>query len=426
MIDFQTHPDRYHHWRLTVDCEQARLEMDVSGDHPFTDGYELKLNSYDLSVDIELADSIQRLRFEHPQVKVVTVTSAVDRVFCAGANIRMLAASSHPFKVNFCKYTNETRLSLEDASRHSGIRSIAAINGPCAGGGYELALACDDICLVDDNNSAVSLPEVPLLGVLPGTGGLTRLVDKRKVRRDLADVFCTLAEGLRGKKAKAWNLIDETFSKSKFEDKVKERAVATAATVKKKQGTEKGGIEWTPLLCDASETGYTYKHVSLEFSPEQRTATLTIRAPETAQPKDGAGYQAEGTSSWALQCFRELDDALCQLRFGHENVGLVLLKTRGDMDAILDVEKTLVANNDHWLVHEILTFQARGDASLRPDGAELLRAGGYGELLWRHLLGDGARFGSHLSVRRSGQPCEHGCWAALRRGVADVQWANSL
>lgn len=356
MIDFNRHPDSYLHWKLDVDGPTATLTLAIQADKGYRDGYELKLNSYDLGVDMELADAIQRLRFEHPQVQTLVVTSGLDRMFSAGANIRMLAASSHPFKVNFCKFTNETRLGLEDLSENSGVHTIAALNGLAAGGGYELAISCDTIYLVDDGNSAVSLPEVPLLGVLPGTGGLTRLVDKRMVRRDHADMFCTLAEGVRGPKAVAWNLVDDTWPKSKFEEKLNGKIDESNA-----QSEPRGqqGITLSPVQCEKTGSGYKYAHVELELAPEKRTATLTMHAPTGPQPADGDAYHAAGDSSWALQAFRELDDAICRLRFDHEEVGLILLKTRGDMDAVLAVEKTLAENQDHWLVREITLFWAR-------------------------------------------------------------------
>jgi len=356
MTDFHRHPKSYHHWQLQIDGDIAQLRMNVDPNHPFRPGYELKLNSYDLGVDMELADAIQRLRFEHPEVKVVVIGSAQERAFCAGANIWMLADSTHPFKVNFCKFTNETRLSLEDASRRSNLKSICAVNAACAGGGYELALACDEIHLVNDNNSAVSLPEVALLGVLPGTGGLTRLVDKRKVRRDRADVFCTMAEGMRGKKAVAWGLVDAIWPKSQFVEKVAARAKELAATLPVKATK---GITLEPIRGKKSETGYAYTHVQLDVNGATRIATLTVRGPEGPQPKSGADYEQAGSAAWALQCFRELDDALLQLRFDHEEIGLIVLKTRGDRNALLAVEKDLFANRTHWLCNEILAQMAR-------------------------------------------------------------------
>jgi len=362
MIEFNTHPDRYRHWSLRVDGPVARLELRVDPEHPFRPGYELKLNSYDLGVDIELQDAMNRVRFEHPQAKVLVVSSAIDRVFCAGANIGMLASSTHPFKVNFCKFTNETRLSIEDASRRSGLRSLAAINGPCAGGGYELALACDEIHLVDDNSSAVSLPEVALLGVLPGTGGLTRLVDKRKVRRDLADVFSTLAEGVRGKKAKKWGLVDASWARSQFADKVAQRAKEIVAAGEDRNGRE--GIAWKPVdrkvTQEGSTTTYAYGYVELAIESETRAATLTVRGPDSPQPKTADEFHRAGVQAWILRTFRELDDALCQLRFEHEDVSLVLLHTRGNLDAVLAAERALAdcARND-WLAGEIVALIAR-------------------------------------------------------------------
>ena len=360
MIQFHSHPTQYKHWQLTFDGPLARLDMDVQDQHPFRDGYELKLNSYDLGVDIELADAIGRIRFEHPEVRVVVISSAVERVFCAGANIPMLGSSTHSFKVNFCKFTNETRCAIEDASRHSGIKFIAALNGTCAGGGYELALACDEIYLINDGNSAVSLPEVPLLGVLPGTGGLTRVVDKRKVRRDLADLFSTLEEGVKGKKAKAWNLIDDTIPSSQFADRIRQRATELAESLPARADSETR----QPDNLSAIETEfdgecYRYEYVELKLDTETRVVYLTLQAASTPQPTDAQGYLAAGASSWAMRCFRELDDALLRLRFEHEELGLIVLETRGDIDAILGVEKTLAANRDHWYVNEIILQIAR-------------------------------------------------------------------
>ena len=361
MIEFNTSPDRYRHWQLSVDGQSATLALAVDSAHPFADGYELKLNSYDLGVDIELADAIQRLRFEHPQVKVLTVTSSVDRVFCAGANIGMLGRSSHPFKVNFCKYTNETRLGLEDLSKGSGIRTLAAVNGPCAGGGYELAISCDEIYLIDDNSSAVSLPEVPLLGVLPGTGGLTRLVDKRHIRRDLADVFSTLAEGVRGKRAKKWNLVDDTFPKSRFEASIGKRVEALAAETPDRGANGATGIQLGPVKRQVADdgSGWSYKYVDVAVDVSKRTVTLTVKGPDEPQPADPTGYLAAGDQSWALRCFRELDDAICHVRFEYLETNVVLLQTRGDQSAILAVEKVLAAHQGDWLVREITLNMAR-------------------------------------------------------------------
>jgi benzoyl-CoA-dihydrodiol lyase len=360
MTDFETHPDRYIHWKLSVDGPIARLVMAVQEDRPHRAGatYRLKLNSYDLGVDIELCDAVQRLRFEHPEVKCVVVTSALGNVFCAGANIMMLSSSTHPFKVNFCKYTNDTRCSIEDASAHSGQHYIAALNGTASGGGYELAIACDEILLIDDGNSAVSLPEVPLLGVLPGTGGLTRLVDKRKVRRDLSDVFSTTAEGCKAKKALEWKLIDAAAPRSKFEQAVADRAAKAAARPSKKPEGVKG-IQLLPLSPKVSAERIEYKHVTLELDTPSRLATLTIRGPEVDPPSSVAAVHELGSDFWSLRAMRELDDALCHLRFDCEEIGLVLLKTAGDMGRMLAWSSFLAANREDWLVNEIVLHTAR-------------------------------------------------------------------
>jgi benzoyl-CoA-dihydrodiol lyase len=350
-VDFETHPSRYRHWKLTFDGALARLRMDVQEDRPLREGYRLKLNSYDLGVDIELADAIQRLRFEHPETRCVIVESAKDRIFCAGANINMLATSGHAFKVNFCKFTNETRIALEDASARSGLKSLAALNGVCAGGGYELALACDEIVLVDDGNSAVSLPEVPLLAVLPGTGGLTRLVDKRKVRRDRADVFCTVAEGIKGKRAAEWGLVDEVVPKSRFEAAVLERAKALAA---KAGPVRKGpGVELKPLEPAVTAKGVKYRHVTLDLDAAARTATLTVKGP------DAAALKAAGSDLWALRAFRELDDALLRLRVNHLDIGLVLLRTEGKAGSVLAADAALAAAKGDWFTDEVVLHMAR-------------------------------------------------------------------
>ena len=329
--------------------------MDVQEDETLVDGYKLKLNSYDLGVDIELADAVQRIRFEHPEVRAVVITSLKPRIFCAGANIYMLGSSSHAFKVNFCKFTNETRCAIEDDSSHSGRRYIAALNGTASGGGYELAIACDEIYLVEDGNSAVSLPEVPLLGVLPGTGGLTRLVDKRKVRRDRADVFSTLAEGLKGKRAKDWGLIDGYFPTSKFEESINARVkeIVDAST------TNARGIRLTPLEYQTTDDGRNYKYVKLKLNRDQRYADLTIHAPEGPQPTTAAQIQELGAAYWPLQAYRELDDALLHLRVNEPLIGLVCVRTAGDAQTILEIDQALVANHDHWLVREIVLHMAR-------------------------------------------------------------------
>ena len=355
MIDFQTSPDRYHHWKLQISGQVATLSMDVQEDETLAEGYKLKLNSYDLGVDIELADAVQRLRFEHPEVRVVVITSLKPRIFCAGANIYMLGSSSHAFKVNFCKFTNETRCAIEDDSKHSGRRYVAALNGTASGGGYELAIACDEIYLVDDGNSAVSLPEVPLLGVLPGTGGLTRLVDKRKVRRDRADVFSTLAEGLKGKRAKEWGLIDEYFPTSKFQESVDAR-VKTMVESAPPSGP---GIKLPPLEFESTDNSRNYKYVKLQLNREQRYADLTVHAPEGSQPATAEEIQQLGAAYWPLQAYRELDDALLHLRVNEPLIGLVCVRTKGDIETVLQLDQTLIANRDHWLVREILSHMAR-------------------------------------------------------------------
>ncbi len=379
MINFQTSPEQYKHWKLSVAGNVATLAMDVQEDVTLADGYKLKLNSYDLAVDIELADAIQRLRFEQPQVKVVVISSLKPRIFCAGAHIYMLGTSSHAFKVNFCKFTNETRCAIEDDSHHSGRRYIAALNGTASGGGYELAIACDEIYLVDDGNSAISLPEVPLLGVLPGTGGLTRVVDKRKVRRDRADVFSTLAEGLKGKRAKEWGLIDDFFPTSKFQESIDARVREIAAvkqTVSLRTAAEatafsdsessqtnglRYGIELNPLQKQLKPAGVEYKWVSLILNREERYADLTVQGPRPKAdlPTTPEEIQKLGDSYWPLQVYRELDDALLHMRVNEPEIGLVCVRTQGDIEDVLAVDKTLAANKDHWLVREILLYQAR-------------------------------------------------------------------
>ena len=355
VISFQTSPERYRHWKLQLAGPVATLSMDVQEDETLADGYKLKLNSYDLGVDIELADAIQRIRFEHPEVRAVVISSLKPRIFCAGANIYMLGTSSHAFKVNFCKFTNETRCTIEDDSNHSGRRYIAALNGTASGGGYELAIACDEIYLVDDGNSAVSLPEVPLLGVLPGTGGLTRLVDKRKVRRDRADVFSTLAEGLKGKRAKDWGLIDDYFPTSKFQESIDARVRQTTGG----ESAPVSGIKLTPLLVESADDSRNYRYVKLKLHREQRYADLTIHAPEGAQPESADEIQELGDAYWPLQAYRELDDVLLHLRVNEPTIGLVCVRTQGDAASILKIDETLTANRDHWLVREIVLHMAR-------------------------------------------------------------------
>ena len=358
MINFETAPARYQHWRLSVAGPVATLAMDVREDATLGEGYKLKLNSYDLGVDIELADAVQRLRFEHPEVRVVRITSLKPRIFCAGANIYMLGTSAHAFKVNFCKFTNETRCAIEDATQHSGQKYVAALNGTASGGGYELAIACAEIYLVDDGNSAVSLPEVPLLGVLPGTGGLTRLVDKRKVRRDRADVFSTLAEGLKAKRAKEWGLIDDHFPTSKFEEGVAARVRELVAADGAQHVAR--GIALHPLQVEATADGREYKYVSLRLHRAGRYADLTVRGPESNLPTTPAEIEALGDAYWPLQAYRELDDALLHLRINELEIGLVCLRTEGQIENVLAVDRALVAGRDHWLVREILLHMARG------------------------------------------------------------------
>jgi benzoyl-CoA-dihydrodiol lyase len=354
-IDFQTEPGRWRHWRLSVDGAVATLTMDVDPAAGLFGGYELKLNSYDLGVDIELYDAVQRLRFEHPGVRAVVLRSGKDGVFCAGANIRMLAQSSHGLKVNFCKFTNETRLSIEDASEHSGQTWIAAISGSAAGGGYELALACEHLMLVDDRRAGVALPETPLLAVLPGTGGLTRLTDKRRVRRDLADVFCTTEEGARGKRAVDWRLVDEIVPPSRWDAAVRERAEALAA---KSDRPDESGVVLTPLRREFAPDGMRYDHVSVAFDRAARTAALTLLAPDTL-PTDLAGIHAQGAAFWALAAARDLDDALLHLRCNEPELGLLLLRTHGEADAVLACDALLDAHASDWLVREIRLYWKR-------------------------------------------------------------------
>jgi len=350
-VRFETHPSRYVHWRLEVEPPVARLVMDVQEDRPLRPGYPLKTNSYDLGVDIELADAVERLRFEHPEVKTLVVTSGKDRIFCSGANIYMLGSSTHSFKVNFCKYTNETRLAIEDASSSSGLKSLAAVNGACAGGGYELALACDEILLVDDASSAVSLPEVSLLAVLPGTGGLTRVTDKRKVRRDLADVFSSLGEGVKGKRAVEWRLVDETVTLSRFPARVSERARALAASVPDKAGP---GVALPPLQGRYADDAIEHRYVHLKVDGGARVAELTVLGPDAGEPDSAAAVRERGGELWSLRAFRELDDVLLDLRFNRPEVGVVVLKTRGDAQRVQAADAALAANRDDWFVNEVV------------------------------------------------------------------------
>ena len=360
-VRFETHPERYVHWKLdfpdTYGGKVARLVMDVQEDRGMRPGYPLKLNSYDLGVDLELADALMRIRFEHPEVRAVLVTSTKDRIFCSGANIYMLGSSTHGFKVNFCKFTNETRLYLEEMSSESGIPSLCALNGTASGGGYELAIACDDIVLADDGSSAVSFPEAPLLAVLPGTGGLTRLVDKRKVRRDLADAFSTIAEGVRGKRSVEWGLVDEAPPKAKFEETVKRRMEAVLGRAKRRSGAK---MVLPPLAASRSAKGVEYKHVSLVLDAKARTATLTVKAPGASEPKTPEELAKTGASAWCVQAFRELDDALLELRFNQPNIGVIAVKTTGDAANVLAVDAMLAKHADEdGLVREVLLLQKR-------------------------------------------------------------------
>ena len=359
IIDFQTNPDQYKHWRIEIDGDVARLIMDVNEDATLFEGYQLKLNSYDLGVDIELADAVQRLRFEHPEVKAVVMQSGKDRVFCAGANIRMLGGAAHAHKVNFCKFTNETRNTFEAAGAESGQYYIAAVKGACAGGCYELALACDHIILTDDGSSSVALPEVPLLAVLPGTGGLTRVTDKRKVRRDLADVFCSIEEGVRGKKARDWRLVDEVVANSKFDEAVAERARAFAA--QSDRPSDARGVKLTPLDRTIHEDGsLSYTTVEVAIDRDKRLATLTISGPQDDAPADAAALHAAGADGWMLRCARELDDAILHLRLNELEVGVLVIRTQGDPEKVVAHEKTVLDNaGSDWFAREIALYWKR-------------------------------------------------------------------
>ena len=356
-VEYQTSPSQYKHIKLGFNGPVATLAVDIDENAGLRPGYKLKLNSYDLGVDIELNDAIGRIRFEHPEVRTVVVTSAKEKVFCSGANIFMLGVSSHAWKVNFCKFTNETRNGLEDSSKHSGLKFLAAVNGACAGGGYELALACDEILLVDDRSSAVSLPEVPLLGVLPGTGGLTRVTDKRHVRHDLADIFCTSAEGVRGQKAKDWRLVDDIAKPAVFAAKVQERALQLAA--QSDRPADGKGVALTPLNRTVEADSLRYSHVTVEIDRAKRTATFTVKAPTGTQPTDVAGIEAAGSNWYPLAMARELEDAILQMRTNELDIGVWLIKTQGDAAAVLAMDATLAAHQSHWLVRETIGLLRR-------------------------------------------------------------------
>src|SRR5215471_2348588 len=356
-VDFQTEPARYRHWKLSLDGRIATLAVDVQDDGAIRPGYKLKLNSYDLGVDIELHDALQRIRFEHPEVASIIITSAKPRVFSSGANIYMLGLSSHAWKVNFCKFTNETRNGIEDSSEHSGLKFIAACNGSTAGGGYELALACDEILLIDDRSSAVSLPEAPLLGVLPGTGGLTRLIDKRRVRRDLADVFCTTPEGVQGQRAKQWGLVDAVVKPQEFDGYVRARALALAEL--SDRPADAPGIQLAPLERIIDDRGYRYRYVKVELDSRRRTATLTIKAPESPGPASIPEILAAGAEWWPLKMARELDDAILSLRLNRLDLGLWIFRTEGDSNNVLAVDTALFSNRDHWFVREVIGMMRR-------------------------------------------------------------------
>jgi benzoyl-CoA-dihydrodiol lyase len=361
-VDYQTEPSRYKHWRVTYDPPVATLTMDVNEDGGLRPGYKLKLNSYDLGVDIELHDALQRIRFEHPEIRSVVISSAKSRIFCSGANIYMLGLSSHTWKVNFCKFTNETRNGIEDASRHSGLKFLAALNGTTAGGGYELALACDEIVLVDDRSSAVSLPEVPLLGVLPGTGGLTRVTDKRRVRRDHADVFCTSADGVKGQRAKQWGLVDEAVKTQQFAEHVKQRSRQLAE--QSDRSSDAKGITLTPLQRTIDDAGRHYEFVDAQVNRVARTVTLTVRAPETIIPSTLNEVLAAGVAWWPLQMARELDDAILGLRTNETELGLWILKTTGNPDAVLAIDEFILRNQRTWFVREVVGMMRRTLARL--------------------------------------------------------------
>lgn len=361
-VDYRTEPSQYRHWSFEVDGNIARLKLDIAEDGGIRPGYKLKLNSYDLGVDVELHDALNRIRFEHPQVRSVIVTSGKERIFCSGANIFMLGVSSHAWKVNFCKFTNETRNGMEDSSRHDGLKFVAAVNGACAGGGYELALACDDIVLIDDRSSSVSLPEVPLLGVLPGTGGLTRVTDKRHVRHDLADIFCTSVEGVRGQRAVDWRLVDAIAKPAQFAEVVQQRATALGEGSPRPASAQ--GIQLARLQREQSPEGLHYRHVSVQIDRSKRSATITVKAPRGEQPGSIEAIENAGAAWWPLAMGRELDDAILHLRTNELDVGTWILRTEGDARAVLAADQSLMAHKDHWLVQQTLGLLRRTFARL--------------------------------------------------------------
>ena len=361
-VDYQTEPSRYKHWRLSFDGPVATLTMDVAEDAGIRPGYKLKLNSYDLGVDIELHDALERIRFEHPEIRSVVFASAKNRIFCSGANIYMLGLSTHPWKVNFCKFTNETRIGIEDASRNSGLKFLAACNGTTAGGGYELALACDEIILIDDRSSAVSLPELPLLGVLPGTGGLTRLTDKRRVRKDLADMFCTNQDGVRGQRAKDWRLVDDIVKPQQFAEHIKQRALKLAELSDRPIGAK--GVPLTPLKKRIDDAGLHYEYADVQWNRAARTATIRVSAPDSVDGQTVEKALAAGANWWPLQMARELDDAILGLRTNELEIGLWVLKTAGNPDAVLAMDRFILSHQDNWFVREVLGIMRRAFARL--------------------------------------------------------------
>jgi benzoyl-CoA-dihydrodiol lyase len=361
-VDYQTEPSRYKHWKVSFDGPVAALTMDVAEDGGIRPGYKLKLNSYDLGVDIELHDALQRIRFEHPEIRSVVLASAKNRIFCSGANIYMLGLSTHAWKVNFCKFTNETRNGIEDASRNSGLKFLAACNGTTAGGGYELALACDEIILIDDRSSAVSLPELPLLGVLPGTGGLTRLTDKRKVRKDLADMFCTNQDGVRGQRAKDWRLVDDIVKPQQFGEHIKQRALKLAELSDRPVGAK--GVALTPLKKTVDDAGLHYEYADVQLNRAARTATITVSAPRSVEEQTAEKALAADANWWPLQMARELDDAILSLRTNELEIGLWVMKTAGNPDAVLAMDKFILSHQDNWFVREVIGMMRRTFARL--------------------------------------------------------------